>query len=233
MLDSESVHFFLHQGCLIRVPNEELLPKFGGLLLARSLPMREGDRVLEIGTGCGLVAILAARRGHQVIATDLAEAAVACARANGLLNGVGNRLEVRLGDLFSPVAGEAFDLIAVNPPQMPTPVDRIWDDLPALINDGGRDGWAILDRVIRAAPAHLRPGGRLVVTLFDFLGLTRGIEALQVAGLAPRVLAREEQRFPRIARERLAHIRSLDHEGALPPGKPATCGRIVLCGERT
>jgi release factor glutamine methyltransferase len=233
MPDPDSVHFFLYQGVLLRVPNEELLPKFGGLLLARALPLHAGDRVLEVGTGSGLVAICAARQGHPVVATDIAPTAVACARANGLLNGVGERLDVRHGDLFAPVTGETFNLIACNPPQMPTPVDRIWDDLPALINDGGRDGWAILDRVIRAAPAFLRPGGRLVVTLFDFLGLARGIEALHVVGLAPRVLVREAQRFPRIARERLAHIRSLDHEGALPPGKPAICGRIVLCGERT
>lgn len=232
MPDPEGVHFFLSQGCLIRVPTEELLPKFGALLLARTLPLRTGDRVLEVGTGSGYVAILAALRGHAVVATDIAEAALHCARANALLNGVADRLEVRRGDCLAPVAGETFDLIACNPPQMPTPPDRPWDDLPALVNDGGRDGWAVLDRVIRSAPAHLRPGGRLVVTLFDFLGLARGIEALQVAGLSPRVLAREAQRFPRIARERLAHIRALDLDGALPAGRPATCERIVLCGER-
>jgi release factor glutamine methyltransferase len=227
----DGVHFFLFEGCLIRVPDEALSPKFGTLLLARHLPLREGDRVLELGTGAGLIAILAARRGHAVVATDVVNACCELARANALLNGVGDRMQVRCGDLFAPMAGDAFDLIAVNPPQMPTPPEREWDDPICQADSGGPDGWAILDRIIREAPGYLKPWGRLVFTLYDFLGIQRALDNLRTAGLEPRVLARETQRFPRLARERLDYLRGLDPTGVLPPGKPPQCVRMVLCGE--
>ena len=54
--------------------------------------------------------------------------------------------------------GERFDLICTNPPQMPTPPGRERRDPTALADNGGVDGWSILDRVIAGAPEHLAPG---------------------------------------------------------------------------
>lgn len=232
MAQDAAVHFFLYQECLLRIGSDELVPKFGSLLLARHLPLRDGDLVLDLGAGAGLIGLLAARRGHRVVATDVVAACCESTRSNALLNGVGDRLEVRAGDLFAPVAGETFDVIATNPPQMPTPPDREWDDALSRTDNGGPDGWGILDRVIREAPAHLKPQGRLVFTLFGFLGIERAQEKLRAAGLDPNVLAREEQPFPRLARERMEYLRSLDAEGILPPGRPLTCPRLVLCGQK-
>ncbi len=228
----DPAHFFLCQDCVLRVPSEHLVPKFGSLLLARHLPLREGDVVLDLGTGSGFIGILAARRGHRVVATEIVPAWSACARANGLINGVGDRLEVRTGDLFAPVKGERFDLVVSNPPQMPTPPDRDWGDPIGLADNGGPEGWDVLDRIIREAEAHLMPQGRLVFTLYDFLGIRRAQERLEAADLRPRILAREEQPFPRLARERLEYFRTLDAEGVLPPGRPATCARLVILGEK-
>ena len=201
MVERGGVHFFLFEDCLIRVPTEDLAPKFGSVLLARHLPLQPGDVVLDLGAGAGLIGILAARRGHRAVATDVVPRYIECLRANALLNGVGSRLDVRTGDLFAPVSGEAFDVIATNPPQMPTPPDREWSDAQSRMDNGGTDGWLLLERIIRESPPHLKPGGRLVFTLFDFLGVERGMERLRQAGLAPRVVAREEQSFPRLARE--------------------------------
>ncbi|MBI4573105.1 MAG: methyltransferase [candidate division NC10 bacterium] len=228
----DAIHFFLYQDRLIRVSTEMLVPKSGSLLLARHLPLRAGDVVLDLGSGAGLIGILAARRGHRVVATDVVAACTECTWANALLNGVADRLEVRTGDLFAPVLAEAFDLIATNPPQMPTPPDREWDDAQSRADDGGPDGWAALDRIIHEVPRHLKPEGRLVFTFFGFLGVERALDTLRAAGLEPRVLAREEQPFPRIAHERLDHIRSVDAEGVLPVGRPAPCPRLMLCGQK-
>jgi release factor glutamine methyltransferase len=222
---------FLYRGCAFRVADGVQPPKAGSLLFCRHLEFRPGQTVLEIGTGVGLAAVLAAREGCRVLATDVVPAAVECARANALLNGVADRLEVRLGDCYEPARGQTFDLICTSPPQMPTPPGRERDDPGAAADNGGRDGWELLDRVIAGAPALLEPGGRLVFTLFGFLGPKGACARLEAAGLEPSVLARETHGFPRIGYERLEHIRGLDVEGALPAvGMPATVERLVVQG---
>jgi release factor glutamine methyltransferase len=231
MQPQDPVQFLLYQDCLLRVPDPALVPKRGAFLLARHLPLRAGDRILDLGTGAGLLAVLAARRGHDVVATDIVPACCDCVRLNAVLNGVADRLEVRAGDLYAPVAGDRFDLVATNPPQMPTPPDHGWEDIESRADNGGPDGWAVLGPIIDQAAAHLKPGGRLVFTLFGFLGPERALDRLKRAGLRPEVLARETQPFPRLGRERLAHLRSLDVESVPPAGCPPLCDRLVVCGE--
>jgi len=224
---------FVYQGCVFTVAEGAQPPKAGSLLFCRHLAFRPGLRVLEIGTGIGLAAVLAARAGGRVVATDVVPAAVACARRNATLNGVEAAMEVRLGDGYAPVAGLTFDLVCTSPPQMPTPPGRERDDALAAADNGGPDGWALLDRVIAGAPAHLGPGGRLVFTLFAFLGLQAALAKLERAGLVPAVLGSETQPFPRLGYERLDHIRALDVERALPPsGMPATVERHVVEGRK-
>lgn len=232
MPECGGTHFFLYRDCLIRVPTDELVPKFGALLLARHLPLHEGDVVLDLGAGAGLIGIVAAKRGHRVVATDVVPAHTKCVRANALLNGVGSRLEARTGDLFAPLRGETFDLIATNPPQLPTPPDREWNDSQSWVDNGGPDGWLLLERIIRQSPPHLASRGRLVFTLFGFLGVEGAVERLRAVGLEPCIVAREEQPFPRLARERLEYIRSVSPPGALPEGRPSSCLRVILCGTK-
>jgi release factor glutamine methyltransferase len=138
---------------------------------------------------------------------------------------------VRRGDCYTPVRGERFDLICTNPPQMPTPPGRERSDPTALADNGGVDGWSMLDRIIDGAPEHLAPGGRLVFTIFGFLGRAAAFARLQARGLRPSVVATETQSFPRIGYERLDHIRAHDAEGTLPgTGMPATVQRLVIQG---
>jgi methylase of polypeptide subunit release factors len=168
-----------------------------------------------------------------VVATDVVPAAIACARANATLNGVADRVEVLQGDGFAPVRGRVFDLICTSPPQMPTPPGRERADAAAAADNGGPDGWSLLDRVIAGAPAHLTRGGRLVFTLFGFLGVKAALARLSAAGLEPSILGQETQAFPRIGYERLDHLRTLDPEATLPAsGLPATVERYVIQGTR-
>ncbi|MBI1726188.1 MAG: hypothetical protein HYR50_02865 [Candidatus Rokubacteria bacterium] len=116
---------------------------------------------------------------------------------------------------------------------MPTPPGRERDDPSASADNGGVNGWELLDRVIAGAHAHLQPGGRLVFTMFGFLGPKGACGRLAAAGLEPSILAREMHGFPRIGYVRLEHIRSLDSEGTLPAaGMPATVERLVVQGMR-
>ncbi len=228
MTDDDGVLLFAWRGCIFRVSEGAQPPKAGSLFFCRHLPVQPGERVLEIGAGLGVAAVLAARAGARVVATDVVPQAVAAIQANAVLNGVG--VDARLGDCYAPVTGERFDLVCTNPPQMPTPPGRERDDPQAAADNGGIDGWAVLDRVIEGAREHLGPRGRLVFSLFAFLGRKAAFARLERQGFAPSVLAAEAQAFPRIGYERLDHIRSLDREGTLPPGVPSSVERLLVQG---
>jgi release factor glutamine methyltransferase len=231
MKDDEGLLLFSWRDCLFRVPGGVQPPKAGSLFFCRHLAVRRGERMLEIGGGLGLAAVLAARAGARVVATDIVPEAIDAIRANAALNGV--TVDARLGDVWLPVAGERFDLICTNAPQMPTPPDRGRADAEAAADNGGVDGWAILDRVIEGAVGHLNPGGRLVFSIFGFLGRKTAFAKLERQGLLPAIVAGETQAFPRLGYERLEHIRELDTEGTLPAGVPSTVERLIIQGTRS
>lgn len=227
----EGLLLYAYAGCVFRVPDGVQPPKAGSLFFARHVNPGAGERVLEIGAGLGLAAVLAARAGASVVATDVVPAAVDVVRLNAALNGVS--VDARLGDCYAPVLGEDFDLVCSNPPQMPTPPGRERGDAAAAADNGGIDGWEILDRIIAGAPAHLRPRGRLVFTIFAFLGRKTALAKVEAAGLVPSVVASETQAFPRIGFERLDHLRALDAERTVSAtGMPATVERLVIEGRR-
>ncbi|RGE18087.1 methyltransferase [Leucobacter sp. wl10] len=127
--------------------------------LIAQAPPRDAAVCLDLGTGCGIVAMHLALRG-RVIATDVSERALVFARANARLNGVGSRIEFRRGDLFEPVAGESFDLILSNPPFVITPRAA---GVPVYeYRDGGMTGDALAERVVREGPELLAEGGVLL-----------------------------------------------------------------------
>ena len=225
------VLLYLYENAVFRVPDGVQPPKAGSRFFARNLNVAAGERVLEIGAGLGLAAVLAARGGAHVVATDVLPSAVEALTVNAQLNGV--RIDARLGDCYAPVGGERFDLVCTNAPQMPTPAGRERDDAEAAADNGGPDGWAFLDRVIDGAPAHLVPGGRLVFSIFAFLGLKRAFAALEARGFTPSVVASEIQGFPRIGYERIDHLRLVDAEGTLPTSEmPRTVERLIIEGRR-
>jgi release factor glutamine methyltransferase len=229
--DDAGLLLFTWRNCVFRVGDGVQPPKAGSLFFCRNLSVVPGERMLEIGAGLGLAAVLAARAGARVVATDVLPQAVEAVRANAALNAV--TVDARLGDCYAPVAGERFDLIATNPPQMPTPPGRERDDALAAADNGGPDGWALLDRVIAGAADHLDPHGRLVFGFFAFLGRKQAFAKLEAAGFTPSIVASETQSFPRIGFERLDHLRDLDVEATIPRvGPPATVERLIVRGTR-
>jgi SAM-dependent methyltransferase len=122
------------------------------LLLAHLTVRRTGGRVLDLGCGGGVQALLAARHAESVVGTDLNPRALAFARFNARLNGVRN-VEWREGDLYSPVAGERFDLVVSNPPYVVSPESWL------LFRDGGGAGDGICARIVAGLGSHLAEGG--------------------------------------------------------------------------
>jgi len=109
-------------------------------------------RALDIGTGPGIQAIVAAAHSDEVVATDVNPRALAYARFNALLN-ERPEIEVREGSLFEPVAGERFDLVLCNAPYVVSPDSRY------LFRDAGMAGDGLSETVVRGVPEHLEPAG--------------------------------------------------------------------------
>jgi len=115
-------------------------------------PRARRGRAVDVGTGSGIHALLAARHSTHVIAVDVNPRALAYTALNAALNGLDN-LECRAGSFFEPVAGETFDLIVCNAPFVVSPESR-W-----AYRDSGLRGDDVTANVIREAAAHLAEGG--------------------------------------------------------------------------
>lgn len=137
-----------------------------------------GGTVLDLGTGSGVGAVFAARWAARVVAVDVNPAAVRCARLNAILNKVEDRVEVREGDLFSPLAGERFDVVLFNPPYLyGTPKNNLEK---AFYSTG------LAQHFAEGLDAHLNPGGRALVILSDIAAGFEDafVQALQEVGFS-------------------------------------------------
>ena len=130
-------------------------------ILCANLDITPGETMLEIGTGCGLVAIIAATAGAQVIATDYSELAVRNAKKNVTLHKCEAHVEIRQGDLFEPIQpDEQFSLIVFNPPYLPgTKEDPAFD--PSW--SGGNRGYEVTERFLEQCNPFLQADGRLLL----------------------------------------------------------------------
>jgi SAM-dependent methyltransferase len=138
--------------------------------LVRGLPRPPLGQVLDVGTGSGVLALMAAGRGATVTATDITERACAFTRFNAAFNGL--TLDVRQGDLFDPVAGEQFDLVLSQPPFVVQPPDI---DPTAYVH-GGPTGDELALRVLAGLPGALAPGGCALLR-FDAPGSLQDVTA--------------------------------------------------------
>jgi SAM-dependent methyltransferase len=158
-----------------------------------------GKRAVDVGTGTGVLALVLARAGAAVVATDAEPRAVACARENAARLGLGARVEAREADLWPE--GEA-DLVVSNPPWVPGeahgPLER------AVYDPGGR----LLERLVLELPAHLAPGGEAWIVLSDLAELL----GLCPKDRVPALAARAGLRVSDEREARPAHPRARDRE---------------------
>lgn len=145
--------------------------------LAALLPQMPVGSALDLGTGCGIIALHLRRFADRVLATDISARALWFTELTAALNAV-NGIETRLGSLFAPVAGERFDLIASNPPFVITPRA---DDVPAYeYRDGGHAGDALMATVVGGLAEHLRPGGHArLLGNWETVGESAGLERVR------------------------------------------------------
>jgi methylase of polypeptide subunit release factors len=123
-----------------------------GKTLARLTIRRQVESALDLGTGPGFQALLAARHAEQVVGVDINRRALDYAEHNAALNGIGN-VEWRLGSWFEPVQGERFGLVVANPPYVVSPEDAV------TYRDSGEPGDALVLRLLGDLPEYLEEGG--------------------------------------------------------------------------
>jgi len=206
-------HQWRRRGVLVEALGARLHPYHGVFapvrseyagLVAAALATRDlrGRLAFDVGTGTGVLAFLAARRGARTVASDCSPEAVACARENAERLGLADRVEVRQGDLFPE--GRA-DLVLCNPPWIPGAADSALDR--AVYDPGSR----FLSGFLAGLPAHLAQGGEALLVVSDLaerLGLRPAgwlAEAARAAGLA----------LARLAEARPAHPRTRDEDDPL------------------
>jgi release factor glutamine methyltransferase len=143
---------------------------------------------LDLGTGSGCIAIALARSlpKARIVATDISPAAIEVAAINITRHGLSDRIELLRSDLFAALAASEailrakrycersdtalFDLVVANPPYIPTSVlvtlsPSVRDHEPLSALDGGADGMSVIKRIIREAPAYMRPGALLALEI--------------------------------------------------------------------
>ena len=171
---------------------------------------RRVDRALDMGTGCGIQALLTAQHAGQVVATDVNERALAFADLNAALNGLDN-IETRAGSFFEPVAGETFELVVSNPPYVISPEtayvfrdsglgrdrvsERLVDELPGFLEEGAF-GTIMASWIQEGDDPSTRPRGWLEGKGCDAWILHTGVEdPLTAAAAWNRDLEPHEQRY--------------------------------------
>ena len=170
MADAATDQVFEYLGITLTVPPEvmPITPMSHHLGEAVLTEVHEGERVLDMGTGSGVNAILAATKGAQVLAVDINLQAVEAARANAERNGVAHMVEVRASDVFSAVEGR-FDVIVFDPPFR-------WFRPRSLLEAAMTDeGYRAMTTFFRDARQYLADGGRMLI----FFGTSGDLGYLQ------------------------------------------------------
>jgi ribosomal protein L3 glutamine methyltransferase len=125
-------------------------------------------RVLDLCTGSGCLAILAAQVFPNAIvdAVDLSPEALEVAKINVENSWVADRITLYNGDLFAPLKGKTYDLIITNPPYVDaddmTDLPREYEHEPRMALAGGKDGLDIVRKIMAQSPDFLEEDGRII-----------------------------------------------------------------------
>ena len=173
------------------------IPSDDTFLLAENLEIKEGQSVLEIGTGSGLVSMYASLLTDDVTATDINYNALELAEKNFKLNNI-NTIRLEFGDLFEPVKNEKFDVILFNTPYLPTDSDDIINDDLNYAFDGGLDGRKVIDRFIDQVSNHLNDKGIVQIIQSSLSDNDRTLDMFDRNGFVAEIAESEKFFFEEI-----------------------------------
>ena len=158
---------------------------FSSTFFIKHMYIPRGAKVLDIGTGSGILSIFAAEKAQKVVATDISPNAIQNARINIKLNNLNHKIELRLGNLFRPIT-ERFDTILFNPPYYPlkpkTYMEAAWC---------GGNNYTVLRNFLRKAKNHLSSTGFIQISLSSYMHVNFILKLIQKYRFQPVLLARK------------------------------------------
>ena len=178
-------------------------PSDDSFLLIDNLNINPGEKVLEIGTGSGIVAMHASKVAGEVVATDINFNAIEIAEKNFLLNNIDN-INILFGDLFEPLESEGFDgngkfdVILFNTPYLPTENDEILEDDLNYAFDGGLDGRKVIDPFLNQVKNHLNKNGKVQLIQSSLSNIEQTLLKLEELGFLVEITASEKFFFEEI-----------------------------------
>ena len=212
----ERIHIEIRGTAVEIAPAEGVFtPTPNGLFYAESTSVRPGERVLDIGTGSGVLAIWAAKLGATVDAVDADRRAVAAARRNARLNRVQDSVQVREGSLLDGATGH-YDVILANLPNEIVAPDYLAGLPPAdaAVFAGGPAGNAVILALLDGALRFLRDGARLYLPVHSLTDYHATLDAA-LARYRLRLLTHAALPVKPFVIEHLAWYRRLDDAGVI------------------
>jgi len=190
----KNVKEILFSDCAFYVSPKVYEPAEDTFLLAENLVVNDDDVVLDVGCGCGILGVLAARKAKKVVATDINPYAVSCTQMNARQNGVLAKMDIRQGNLFEPIKkNEKFDVIIFNAPYLPTSEGekRSWMDKAWAGGQAGRD---VIEPFVSEVPKYLKKRGRIFLVQSSLSDIDKTIQRFKEEGLKAKIIA--EKKFP-------------------------------------
>lgn len=179
-------------------------PAEDSFLFSENLQIEAGTRVLDMGTGCGILGIIAAKEA-EVVAVDLNPYAIRCARENARINNVSSKMVFIQGDLFTFLNQKlSFDVVLFNAPYLPVG-DSDLDSWIGYAWAGGAIGRQVIERFISEVPKHLKPEGYVLMMQSSLANIEETICRFTEYHLKAEVVA--EQKLPFF--EKLALIKAM------------------------
>ncbi len=175
---------------IINTDDNVYVPAEDSYLLADNLEIKEGQSVLEIGTGSGIVAMYASRLTDRITVTDINFDACLLAEKNFNDNNIEN-IEILFGNLFEPVKDRKFDVILFNTPYLPTEEDDVIDDTINYAFDGGLNGRKVIDLFLDEVKNHLNDGGKVQLIQSSLSGNDETLTKLDELGFIAEIKASE------------------------------------------
>ncbi|MGE5187435.1 MAG: HemK2/MTQ2 family protein methyltransferase [Betaproteobacteria bacterium] len=181
--------------CIFDINDEVYEPAEDSFLFSENIEIASDDCVLDLGTGSGILAVLAAKKGGLVVAVDLNPHAIRCAHENAKLNHVQSKISFVQADLFTALVSDStFDVILFNAPYLPSEegeasswIGRSWA--------GGASGREVVDRFITEVTRHLKFDGKVLLMQSTLTGVQETIDRFNTIKFKAAVKAAQNLPF--------------------------------------